>query len=360
MKTEVHSALHFAFPAVIVFSLCLQTSANHTDYPGLRNGTWNPISQNLSGSQSLTEDNTNPPLGINSSSRTVSLGTQTNSLQFISSTVTPNSTSLPASTTGGLGNSSKPQTNTTKETCEDNKPLILICFIVIAVLVLICTFLLLSTVVMANKMSYLKKAQQGKRRPRSNGDLLATNSFWPTTAGTWQRMPKEPAGTDLIMQELIAGRGAASQRKAEEKANEQENKSPKSHKPILANFVVEIWFTLRQKFIFRLFQVVNWRWKILFHVTTWIWTKKSWTRVLGAFLSDRGNAVAICRREGKKTVLNCPLVPGLDLLLWPETTVTGAELDQTQGQKPAQRSGQDCQPHNYTSRCYTTITKLSC
>ncbi|NXX49757.1 EVI2A protein, partial [Tricholaema leucomelas] len=244
MKTEMHSAPHFAFPAVIIFSLCLQTSANHTDYPRVRNGTWNPISQYLSGSQSLTEANTNPPLGINFSSRTVSLGTQTNSLQFTSSTATPNSTSLPASlpasTTGGLGNSSKPKSNTTKETCEDNKPLILICFIVIAVLVLICTFLLLSTLVMANKMSYLKKAQQGKRRPRSNGDLLATNSLWPTTAGTWQRMPKEPAGTDLIMQELIAGREAASQRKTEQTANEQENKTPKSHKAILANFVVEI------------------------------------------------------------------------------------------------------------------------
>ncbi|XP_054250370.1 protein EVI2A [Indicator indicator] len=254
MKAEMHRAPHFAFSAMIIFSLCLQTSANHSDYPRDRNGTWNPISQNLSGSQNLTEANTNSPLGTNLSSGTTSLRTQTSSLQSISFTTTPNSTSPPArsdvSAMGGLRNSSKPKSTMTKETtCEDNKPLILICFIVMAVLVLICTFLFLSTVVMANKMSYLKKTQQGKRRPRSNGDILATNSLWPTAAGTWQRMPKEPAGTDLTMQDLVVGREAATQRKTddetpkrltEETGNGQENKTPKSHKPILTNFVVEI------------------------------------------------------------------------------------------------------------------------
>ncbi|NXG42373.1 EVI2A protein, partial [Psilopogon haemacephalus] len=244
MKTEMHTAPLFAFPAVIIFSLCLQASTNHTDDPRVTNGAWNPISHNMSERQNLTEAGTNSPLGTNFSSRTVGLGTQTSSLQPTSSTRIPNSTSPPArsdvSTTAGLRNSSKPKSNTTKETCEDNKPLILICFIVIAVLVLICTFLFLSTVVMANKMSYLKKAQQGKRRPRSNGDILATNSLWPAVAGTWQRMPKEPAGTDLIMQELMAGREAAIQRKTEEADNEQEKKKLKSHKPILTNFVVEI------------------------------------------------------------------------------------------------------------------------
>ncbi|XP_068011128.1 protein EVI2A [Melanerpes formicivorus] len=254
MRAELHRAPGFAFPAVIIFALCLQTSANHSDYPRLGNGTWSPISQNLSGSQNLTEANTNSPLGINLSSRTTSLQTQTSSLQSTSSTRTPNSTSPPArsevSATEGPSNSSKPKSTTTKEaTCEDNKPLILICFIVIAVLVLICTFLLLCTVVMANKMSYLKKTQQGRRRPRSNGDLLATSSLWPTAAGTWQRMSKEPAGTDLVMQDLVAGREAAMQRKSddetkkrltEETGNEQGNQTPKSHKPILTNFVVEI------------------------------------------------------------------------------------------------------------------------
>ncbi|NXB30942.1 EVI2A protein, partial [Eulacestoma nigropectus] len=252
MKTKRCSNQHLAFPVMIIFSLWLQTSANHTSYPQLRDETWSPISQNLSGSQNRTEASTNSPLRLNSSSQTTTFEMQS-TLPSFSSTKAQNSTS-PApsavSSTGGLGKSSKPKSPTTKETCEDSKSLILICFIIIAVLVLICTCLFLSTVVVANKMSYLKRAQQGKRRPRSNGDLLATNSLWPTAAGTWQRMPKETSGTELIMQELISGRDAVNQRKTEDETtekltkaadNEQESKEPsQSHKPILTNFVVEV------------------------------------------------------------------------------------------------------------------------
>ncbi|NWQ89528.1 EVI2A protein, partial [Burhinus bistriatus] len=253
MKTKRYSKPHFVFPVVIIFSLCLQTSANHTNYPGVINETWNPMSQNLSGSQNIPEANTNSPLSINFSSKATTSEMRTSTLQSLSSRMAQNSASSPArsavSATGGPRNTSKPKSTMTKERCEDNKSLILICFVIIAVLVLICTFLFLSTVVIANKMSYLKKTQQGKRRPRSNGDILATNSLWPTTAGTWQRMPKETTGTELIMQDLIAGRDAAIQRKNEDEATEkltketdceQENKEPKSHKPILTNFVVEI------------------------------------------------------------------------------------------------------------------------
>ncbi|XP_050764928.1 protein EVI2A [Gymnogyps californianus] len=254
MKTKRHSKPHLAFPVMIIFSLCLQTSANYTSYPRVINETWNPISQNLSGSQNITEANTNSPLSINFSSKMTTFEMHTSTLQSLSSTMAQNSTSSPArsavSATGGPRNTSKPKSTMTKETCEDNKSLILICFIIIAVLVLICTFLFLSTVVIANKMSYLKKTQQGKRRPRSNGDILATNSLWPTAAGTWQRMPKETTGSDLIMQDLISGRDTAIQRKTEDETaekltkeidNEQENEEPsKSHKPILTNFVVEI------------------------------------------------------------------------------------------------------------------------
>ncbi|NXE22238.1 EVI2A protein, partial [Ardeotis kori] len=253
MKTKRHSKPQFAFPVGIIFSLCLQTSTNYTDYPRVINKTWNPISQNLSGSQNITEANTNSPLSINFSSKTTAFEMQTSTLRSLSSTVTQNSASSPAtgarSATGGPRNSSKPKSIATKETCEDNKSLILICFIIIALLVLICTFLFLSTVIIANKMSYLKKTQQGKRRPRSNADILATNSLWPTAAGTWQRMPKDTTGTDLIMQDLLSGRDAAIQRKAEDETtekltketdNEHENKEPKPHKPILTNFVVEI------------------------------------------------------------------------------------------------------------------------
>ncbi|NXJ89500.1 EVI2A protein, partial [Corythaixoides concolor] len=253
MKTKRHSKPHFAFPVMIIFSLCLQTSANHTHYPRIINETWTPISQNLSGSQNVTEANTNSPLSINFNSETTTFEMQTSTLQSLSSTRAQNSTSSPArsavSAAGGPRNTSKPKSTMTKETCEDNKSLMLICFIIIAVLVLICTFLFLTTVIIANKMSYLKKAKQGKRRPRSNGDILATNSLWPTAAGTWQRMPKETTGTDTIMQDLVSGRNAEIQRKTEDETtekltkeidHERENKEPKSHKPILTNFVVEI------------------------------------------------------------------------------------------------------------------------
>ncbi|KAM9218303.1 protein EVI2A isoform 1-T2 [Leptosomus discolor] len=252
MKTKRHSKPHLAFPVAIIFSLCLRTSANHTDYPRVINTTWNSIGQNLNGSQNTPEAKTSSPLSTNFSSKTVTFEMQTSTLQPLSSTTAQNSTLFPAtsavSATAGPGNTSKPKGTVTKETCEDSKSLILICFVIIAVLVLVCTFLFLSTVVIANKMSYLKKTQQGKRRPRSNGDILASNSLWPTTAGTWQRMPKE-TGTDLIMQELISGRDTAIQRKTKdgttekltnETDNEQESKAPKSHEPILTNFVVEI------------------------------------------------------------------------------------------------------------------------
>ncbi|NXY81916.1 EVI2A protein, partial [Alcedo cyanopectus] len=251
MKTKRHSKSHFAFPAVIILSLCLQTSSNHTDYPRVTKEIWNPISWNLSNSQHTTEANTNTALGMNFSSKPTAPEMQTSILQSLLSTVAQNSTTSPArsTATGGPRTTSKPKSRMTNETCEENKSLILICFIIIAVLVLICTFLFLATVVIANKMSYLKKTQQGKRRPRSNGDILATNSLWPTAAGTWQRMPKETSGADLIMQDFLSGRDAALQRKTDdetterltkEMGNTQEKKEPKSHKPFLTNFVVEI------------------------------------------------------------------------------------------------------------------------
>ncbi|NXL87166.1 EVI2A protein, partial [Alectura lathami] len=253
MKTQRPSQPRAAFLAGIIFSLCLQISANHTEYPRAMNATWSPIGQSIGGSQSPAEANTTAPPSANFSSKPVTASDlqtappQPPATGPNSSTISPAPGAAPA--TGGPRNTSKPKTTTTKETCEDNKFLILICFIIIAALVLICTFLFLSTVVVANKLSYLKKAQQGKRRPRSNGDILATNSLWPTAAGTWQRMPKEATGTDLIMQDLLSGRGAAiqtktqdetTQRLTEDTATEHESREPMSRKSIVTDFVVEI------------------------------------------------------------------------------------------------------------------------
>ncbi|NXH09479.1 EVI2A protein, partial [Bucco capensis] len=248
MKTKRQSTLHLTFPGMIIFALWLQTSANHTDYPRVIRETWSPSSQNQGENQNITEANPNSPLSISFRSTVTPFDRQASSLRPASPPMAQSSTALPATSaapaTAGPSNSSKPKGTAPKATCEDNKSLILICFVIIAVLVLICTFLFLSTVVLANKMSYLKKAQPGTRRPRSNGDILATSSFWPTAAGTWHRMPKEPTATDLIMQDLISGRDAVIQRKTEDETmkkltmetdHEQENKEP-----ILTNFVVEI------------------------------------------------------------------------------------------------------------------------
>ncbi|XP_025926038.1 protein EVI2A [Apteryx rowi] len=255
MKTKRHSKRHFAFFAMVIFSLCLHISANHTGHPRVINDIWSSASPNPSGSLNTTEANTNSPLSTNFDSKTMAtFEMQPATSQSLSSTTAPHPPTFPparsaVSATGGPRNTTKPKTTVTKEMCEDNKPLILICFIIIAVLVLICTFLFLSTVIIANKMSYLKKTKQGKRLPRSNGDFLAANSLWPTAAGTWQRMPKEAAGTDLIMQDLISERDAIMQSRTEdgtaeklakEIAREQENKEPESHESILTNFVVEI------------------------------------------------------------------------------------------------------------------------
>ncbi|NWI87783.1 EVI2A protein, partial [Pitta sordida] len=251
MKPKRSSDPGLAFPAMLLFALCLQTSANLTSHPWAGEEPWTPISRNLT--QNTAAANTNSPPSIHSSSETTPLEMQS-TLPSLSSTTAPNPTSSPAATeapaTGGARKTSQAKRPVPKERCEDSKSLILICFIIIAVLVLICTFLLLATVITANKLSRLRKAQQGKRRPRSNGDLVATaHSLWPTAAGTWQRMPKDTAGTELIMQDLGSGRDTTSRGKTEGETekltkamdNEQENREPSpSHKPTLTNFVVEI------------------------------------------------------------------------------------------------------------------------
>ncbi|NXN99786.1 EVI2A protein, partial [Rhinopomastus cyanomelas] len=240
---------HLAFPVAMIFSLCLQTRANRTDYPGVRNDTCNPTSPNLRGSWSAPAAATNSP----PSTKATTFGTQTGTLPSSSSPAAQNSTLSPArsavSAPAGPRNASKPWSTATKETCEDSKPLLLVCFVIIVVLVLICTSLFLATVLMASKMSSLRKAQQGKRRPRSNADILATNSLWPSAAGTWQRLPKDTAGTDLTLQTLGSGRGIVTRRKSSDECseqltaateNEEESKAPKPRKPTLTNFVVEV------------------------------------------------------------------------------------------------------------------------
>lgn len=76
----------------------------------------------------------------------------------------------------------------------------LIFLIIIGVLVILCVLLLLITVVMASKLSYIRKRQSSKRLPRSNGDFLSTNNLWPAGLESLKRIANEESGNNLMMQ----------------------------------------------------------------------------------------------------------------------------------------------------------------
>ncbi|XP_043910576.1 protein EVI2A [Protopterus annectens] len=82
----------------------------------------------------------------------------------------------------------------TKDNREDNKTLCLektnkselvICLIIIGVLAILCTVLLISTVVLKNQLSNFKKANHKVRQARSNADFLTRTSLWPAGSDTW-------------------------------------------------------------------------------------------------------------------------------------------------------------------------------
>lgn len=133
----------------------------------------------------------------------------------------------------------------TAEICKENsKRLMLICFIIIGVLVFICVLLLLVTVVLASKMSHLKRRQPSKRLPRSNGDFLSGNSLWPLGLETLQRMSNEMPGIDPKTQgpgleKVTAGHEQfeeAGKKLAREISNRQKHRDtpPISHNSTLA------------------------------------------------------------------------------------------------------------------------------
>ncbi|XP_019366607.1 PREDICTED: protein EVI2A [Gavialis gangeticus] len=243
---------YFAFLAVTSFSLCLQIMANHAN----DSSYWSSPTQNPSKSLNITYISTTLELITDDSIKTTISTMPASTFQTSPATFGEElSTSSPVlkvtSPAHGTRPTRKTPSTTTKTvTCEDSKPLILVCFIIIAVLILACTCFILSTVVMANKVSYLKKLQKSKRAPRSNGDFLATGSLWPTGSGTWQRMTKEVTGTDLMMQDLMSEKAATVQRKSEDgtteilaQEREKDQNSQGTSKPcnrILVNFEAEI------------------------------------------------------------------------------------------------------------------------
>ncbi|XP_029782609.1 protein EVI2A [Suricata suricatta] len=211
--------LHLAFVMTIVCSLCPGTKANHT-HLWANSTVWDPDIQNKTGRNQEENMNTNPtPSAVDKKGDSTNRTEGATSSPILS--LTPKSeleTYIPSvlrnssPTVQSIENASKSHHEIFKKgVCEENnnKMAMLICLIIIAVLFLICTLLFLSTVVLANKVSSLRRSKQvGKRQPRTNGDFLASSGLWPAESDTWKRA-QQLTGPNLMMQStgtLIATR----------------------------------------------------------------------------------------------------------------------------------------------------------
>lgn len=203
--------LHLAFLLTTVFSLSPATRTNYAHLGANSTTVWDPDIQNKTGRNQNENSNTNlttPKVDTRSNSTNVpemaasphsTASTPKSELELYTPSVAKNS----SPTLQSIENTSKNHSEIfKKEVCEENnnKMAMLICLIIIAVLFLICTLLFLSTVILANKVSYLRRSKQaGKRQPRSNGDFLASSGLWPAESDTWNRA-KQLTGPNLMMQ----------------------------------------------------------------------------------------------------------------------------------------------------------------
>ncbi|XP_062072555.1 protein EVI2A [Lepus europaeus] len=219
--------LHLAFLMTTVCSLFPGTQANYT-HLWANTTAWASMSQNNRGRNHHENTGTNPvtPEASYKENSTKTLVTATSSHHV---SLTPKSEQELATpvvrnnaTAQSTENTSKsPGEIFKKDICEGNNSnmAMLICVIIIAVLFLICTLLFLSTVVLANKVSSLKRSKQvGKRQPRSNGDFLASSGLWPAESDTWKRA-KQLTGPNLMMQS--AGMLTATRDRKDEEGTEK-------------------------------------------------------------------------------------------------------------------------------------------
>uniref|UniRef100_A0A8C3WEI6 Ecotropic viral integration site 2A n=2 Tax=Suina TaxID=35497 RepID=A0A8C3WEI6_9CETA len=203
--------LHLAFLMTTVLPLSPGTKVTYTHLWANNTPVWDPDIQNKTGRSQDESINANPTIPevdkksnstnmpeIATSSHIVSLTPKSESELYISSVVRKSSPTVQSTE-----NTSKRHSEIfKKDMCEENnnKMAMLVCLIIIAVLFLICTILFLSTVVLANKVSSLRRSKQvGKRQPRSNGDFLASSGLWPAESDTWKRA-KQLTGPNLVMQ----------------------------------------------------------------------------------------------------------------------------------------------------------------
>ncbi|XP_054429147.1 protein EVI2A [Pteronotus mesoamericanus] len=203
--------MHLAFLMTTVFSLSPGTKANYIHLWANNTTVWDPDIQNKTGRNQNQNINTNSTTSkVEKKSNSTNMPERATSSHIIS--LTPKS-ELELYTASVTRNSSPPLQNIKntskshseifkKDVCEENnnKMAMLVCLIIIAVLFLICTLLFLSTVVLANKVSSLRRSKQvSKRQPRSNGDFLASSGLWSAESDTWKRA-KQLTGPNLMMQ----------------------------------------------------------------------------------------------------------------------------------------------------------------
>lgn len=230
---RIRHYLHLAFLTTTVFSLSPGTKANYSHLWANNTTVWDPDIQNKTGrnqNQNMNTNSTTPKVDKKSNSTNMperATSSHTSSLTPISDLEfhTPSVPRNRAPTSQNIENTSKSHGEIfKKDVCEENnnKMAMLVCLIIIAVLFLICTLLFLSTVVLANKVSSLRRSKQAsKRQPRSNGDFLASSGLWPADSDTWKRA-KQLTGPNLMMQStgaLTAPRGKTDEEGTEKLTN---------------------------------------------------------------------------------------------------------------------------------------------
>ncbi|XP_037665779.1 protein EVI2A [Choloepus didactylus] len=201
--------LHLTFLMTTVFTLSPGTKTNYS-YLWVNNTTaWDLAILNKTGRNQHENTNTNPTTTeVNYKSNSTNMPEIAKSSQIVS--LTPKSEQELYKPSVFRDSSPTVKSNTSKNHSEifkkdacaedNNKMAMLVCLITIAVLFLICTLLFLSTVILANKVSTLRRSKQvGKRQPRSNGDFLASSGLWPAESDTWKRA-KQLTGPNLMMQ----------------------------------------------------------------------------------------------------------------------------------------------------------------
>ncbi|XP_027718395.1 protein EVI2A [Vombatus ursinus] len=203
--------LHAALLATTIFSWLPQAKANATSLWVINSTDWDPILQNKT---NRSEDRS--PINPETPETDV---VNTPSMPKVR-TPSPHSLSLAPPSGHDLNTPSPPKDSSTptmqsiertsksqddifkRDICEESnsKMAMLVCLIIIAVLFLICTLLFLSTVILANRVSSLKRSKPVcKRQTRSNGDFLASSGLWPAESDTGKRA-EQLTGAQLMLQ----------------------------------------------------------------------------------------------------------------------------------------------------------------